>query len=247
MVSQNRIAEEIYSLFLTQNYCEYVQCLHDCDVVNCSLFQELTLGKIYWLDTRNTLLNGRANPDHMFQLFRKFSDEDPDCVRQCMIDIILEEPSKWQCAGHVSLQLNLLNIGEWCELMKQPHVSCDKLMLYVLSVVHSRHTIVYTAKCILTTINNINSLSVPELHSVCDVHLVFLGNHMYGKLKHHPLLTAPLPIHSPPMILGRSTQKLQNTVPLDLRVSTTDNADAIATCNKSPKMDSSRIIELFEK
>ena len=213
MASQNRITEELYSLFLTHNYCENVQSLHDRDAINCSLFQDLTLGKNYWLDTQNTLLNGKSNPDHMFQLFGKFSNDDPDCVRQCMIDIIQEEPSKWQHAGEVYLQFNLLNIDDWCELMELPHVSYDELMLYILSIVHSHHTIVYTAKRILTTINNINLLSVPKFHSVCDVHLVFLRNHMYSELKHRPLLTAPLPIDLPPMIPEKHTRKVHKTVP----------------------------------
>ena len=90
------------------------------------------LGKTHWLDTRNTVLNGKVNPNHVFQLFGKFSDSDPDCVRQRMIDIIQKDPAKWQHAGEVYLQLNFFNIDEWCKLMKLPHVSCDELMLYVL-------------------------------------------------------------------------------------------------------------------
>ena len=195
--------EELYSLFLITNYCEYVQCLHDRDAVSCQQFQESTLGKTHWLDTTNILLNGKVNPDHVFQLLRKFSDSDPDCVRQHMIDVIQKDPSKWQHAGEVYLQLNFLNIDEWCKLMKLPHVSCDELILSVLSVVHSQHMIVYTAKHIWTTVNNINQLSVPELHSMCDVHLAYLGGHVYGELKQHLLHKAPLPILPPPVIPGK--------------------------------------------
>ena len=145
------------------------------------------------------------------------------------------------------LQLNFLNIDEWCKLMKLPHVSCDELMLHVLSVAHSRHTIVYTAKCIWTTVNNINQLSVPELHSMCDVHLAYLRGHMYDELKQRPLHRAPLPILSPPVIPGKRSNRKWNTVPLDLRVSSTDDADSIATSRKSRNNDSNRIIRLFEK
>ena len=110
MASQNKITEELYSLFLTQNYCEYVQCLHECDAVSCLQFQESMPGKVYWIDMRNTLQNSKVNPDHVFQLFRMFSDSDPNCVRQRMIDIVHDDPSKWQHAREVYLQFNLLNI-----------------------------------------------------------------------------------------------------------------------------------------
>ena len=247
MASRNKIAEELYSVFLTQNYCKYVQCLHDCDAVSCIQFQESTLGKSYWLDTRNTLMNSKVNPDHMFQQFRKFSDSDPDCVRQLMVDIVKNDSSKWQNAGEVYLQLNFLNIEEWCVLMKLSHVSCDELMLYVLSVAHSRHTMVYTVKCIWTTINNINSLSVPELHSICDIHLVYLGNHMYGELKQCPLLAALPMIQSPLMIPGRPSKCTGNPVPLDLRVSTPEKAEACTVGKKGSNADSCKIIQLFKK
>ena len=93
----------------------------------------------------------------------------------------------------------------------------------------------------------LNALSVPELHSICDVHLVYLGDRMYGELKHHPLLTAPLPVQSPPRIPAIHSRKHKNHVPLDLRVSSMDRTDSVPVCNKNSNKDSCRIIQLFEK
>ena len=70
---------------------------------------------------------------------------------------------------------------------------------------------------------------------------------MYGELKQCPLHRAPLPILSPPVIPGKCNSRKQNTVPLDLRVSSTEDADDTATSKKSCNKDSNRIIRLFEK
>ena len=58
-------------------------------------------------------------------------------------------------------------------------------MLYVLSIIYHRHTIVYTKwqPWTMLELELNNTLTTSEMHEMCDTHLLFLSNNLYGKLK----------------------------------------------------------------
>ena len=67
--------------------------------------------------------------------------------------------------------------------MEDPRGPCDEMFIYVLSKVHFRHTIVYNMKRPWCTIQPTELLSEDELHAVCDLHLIYLGQDVYGELR----------------------------------------------------------------
>ena len=80
MATENSIAKEMMNIFLEHNYCEYARYLTGRDAVNLSTFENTDVGKCYWIDTRNCYYKGRRNPNHLFDIFSKFSDDTSDVV-----------------------------------------------------------------------------------------------------------------------------------------------------------------------
>ena len=85
--------------------------------------------------------------------------------------------------GTVILHLQSRTFAKWLEHMGKPSTPCDELMLFGLSRVHNRHTIVYAKYRAWCTLNNTCQLPVEQIHELCDMHLVYLGHNTYGKLR----------------------------------------------------------------
>ena len=96
-----------------------------------------------------------------------------------------------ETAGTVITQMNFITFNEWHASMKHDNCMCDELMIYILSRLHYRHTLIYTTSRPSCTLQHSEDMDITELHSKCDLHLVYLGNNTYGQLKHKPMMPAP--------------------------------------------------------
>ena len=91
-------------------------------------------------------------------------------------------------------------------------------MLYMLSRVHCCHSIVYMLKWPWTTIDTDTAIMEDELHSACDVQLVYLGGQIYGGLRLLPMSVAPkIMVHAMDVTLPLKSRRGQ-CKPLDLSV-----------------------------
>ena len=86
-----------------------------------------------------------------------------------------------------------MSYSDWTEYMSEESSPCDELMLYVLSRIHCRHTVVYTANRVWTTVHADGKTTVDDLMSICDLRLVYLGGKTFGELKKLPMCAPPLP------------------------------------------------------
>ena len=59
----------------------------------------------------------------------------------------------------------------------------DELFLFVLSRIHYRHSIVYNMKRSWTTLCIPYMMTNKEIHAACDLHLIYLGQDVYGLLQ----------------------------------------------------------------
>ena len=161
---------------------------------------------------------------------------------------IEQEPDRWEHTGRVVLDMNFIKLDKWLDIMKMLMACGDELMLFILNVLYCRHMVVYTENRVWTTISNASStnMSLSELHDKCDVHLAFLGNYTFGKLKRKPMLPAPVFRPPPSLVITRKRGRPQRQVPLDLRISCTDKVGPLKKLSGRIK-ESIRIIELFEK
>ena len=59
---------------------------------------------------------------------------------------------------------------------------CDELFVFALSKAHYCHTIVYNHKRAWCTIQCFEHLSEEALHAACNLHLIYLGQDVYGEV-----------------------------------------------------------------
>ncbi|MCG8625011.1 MAG: hypothetical protein MJE68_23800, partial [Proteobacteria bacterium] len=231
-MAENKIANEILSLFSQYNYKEYVQCLNDRDAVSIQYFERTVLGKSFWIDRRNCLKNNRLNENHILEIFGRYSGKDPDQLRAEVMTIIDEDVKLWQHTGTVYLHMNFLLFEEWRKMMALPTQPCDELMIFILSRIHCRHTVVYTRNRSWSTVSSPDPLDEQELHSICDLHLVYLGNNMFGELKRLPMQPAPKS-KLPPLPIIKCKTKAIPAAPLDLSLHTGSTDSRIASSGTS--------------
>ena len=181
-MASNSIANELLKSFSDANYQEYTQALSNRDGVDIGEFPSTPLGKVYWIDVRNCPCNGVVNPNHLLELFSIYNNHDSKTLRGMVLKNMKEKSKYWNHVGTVILHLQSRTFSEWLEHMGEPATPCDELMLFGLSRVHNRHTIIYAKYRAWCTLNNTCQLPVEQIHELCDMHLVYLGHITYGRL-----------------------------------------------------------------
>ena len=104
--------------------------------------------------------------------------------------------------------------------MHKPTSHCDEFMLLVLCHIHCHHAVVYMLKRPWSSVDSDVSLSPDELHIDCDIHLIYLGEHIYGELQLLLMLTVP----------ATSTHPLVIPIPHKHRGGQCKPIDLSATC-----------------
>ena len=198
MAADNKIAEELNSYFNRYKYNRYCQYLSESDAVGYQGFDQTELGKTYWVDLRRCFNSSGPKPSHVFEIFGQYSDVDLVTLRQRILDILKEDTDFWESVGRVFFNMNFTTLDYWIEHMEKHTTPCDEFMLYALNRIHCRHTVVYTKQRSWSTVHADQPMSPAELHSVCDIHLVYLGGQTYGELRRLPM--API-LMSPYMLL----------------------------------------------
>ena len=81
------------------------------------------------------------------------------------------------------MPLKAIDFDTWITMMKIPICAVDELMLFMLCKIHDRHAMIFMDSKLWTTVEEGHNLSMDELYNICDIHLVYLGEDMYGELK----------------------------------------------------------------
>ena len=104
-------------------------------------------------------------------------------LRKQVIDIVKSDKEYWVHVASVVLPLRPESFDEWLAIMEDPRGPCDEMFIYILSKVHFRHTIVYHMKRPWCTIQHTEPLSEDKIHAGCNLHLIYLGQDVYGELR----------------------------------------------------------------
>ena len=217
MAADNKIAEELVSAFNMHPYREYCAYLSDRDAVSLEVFKNSQLSKNYWLDVRRCFINDTVNANHVLELFCEYSETDPFSLRKKVLKMVTEESKFWEHVGSVVLHMKWLTLSEWVTAMEKDTTCCDELMLYVLCRLHCRHAIVYTLNKSWATLHTDGPVDSETLFEACDLHLVYLGDYMYGELRPIPLCEPPKAL-SAPVKYPVSVTRGRPRKPIDLRV-----------------------------
>ena len=203
MAADNKIVQEIFDK-ITQ-YKDYCECITDDDGVSLTSFKSLDMGLMHWIDVRWCFIGKKVNNSHMLELFCKYTDSDPFTLRTKILDV-QEEYDFWDKIGRVVLAFKETTLSSWIKYMHLPYARCDEFMLYILCRIHYRHAIVYTLKRPWTTVHCNAGFSFATLPDLCHIHLVYLGEHLYGELRPLPMSSAPTVT---PYILQIPTKKIK--------------------------------------
>ena len=190
--SDGSIAQELWQAIQPQTYRGIVPYIGKKTSVKLKDFDEHYLNENYWLDTRNCKRGRKINRQQIFELFSAYSGEAATDVREGMIVKIRLESDFYRRAGHVILGTS--NIDVWMNKMSNVEVPADELAIFALSRFYNRHTMIYTSVRPWTTLAVNDSTSIEEAHSLCQTHLVYLGQNMYGVLRPRPFENVDAPI-----------------------------------------------------
>ena len=146
-------------------------------------FPKLPINDIHWLDVRWCFINGRFNPNHVLEIFTKYSDMETDDLRECVLDLVEQDTKYWMHVSSVVLLMKAIDFKTWLSMMRVTICAVDELMLFILCKIHDRHAMVFTDSKLWSTIEEGHQLSLDELYNISDIHLLYLGQDMYGELK----------------------------------------------------------------
>ena len=99
-----------------------------------------------------------------------------------MLDLVKEDRDHWVHVASIVLPLRPQNFDEWFVSMENMTMACDEFFLFILSRMHYQHTVVYMMKRSWTTLCVYGSMSEEEIHAACDLHLIYLGQDVYGQM-----------------------------------------------------------------
>ena len=195
MVADNKIAQEIFDKITQCGYKDYCECITEADGVSLTAFKSSDMGLTHWIDVRLCFVSENVNASHLLELFCKYTDSEPFTLRTKILDVVEEEYDFWDKIGRVVLAMKETSLSSWIKYMCLPYAHCDEFMLYILCRIHYRHAIVYTLKRPRMTVHCNTGFTFTTLPDLCHIHLVYLGEHLYGEL--HPLPTSSAPTVTP--------------------------------------------------
>ena len=145
----------------------------------------------------------------------------------------------WTHVSAVVLPLRSTNLDSWISDMENPLQACDELFLFMFSRLHLHHTVVYTKTHPWLTICTCESISDDQLYAENDLHLVYLGQDVYGELKEKQVLykqpnVPAVPIQEEHVSItpeGTTPQQFLNNIILPI------DKPAIVTDENEPVMD----------
>ena len=184
------------------------------DYFECSgLAQEyfLDLNKVYLKPKRKNTKIRMPNPDHIYEVFGKYSHESPDVVRTSIVDFVTCDPESFKERLVVVFSMLHHNLNSWLLKTKNCANPADEASLYGLCHLYSRHALVYTTRSIWSSLEWRGKYSVEDIKKNCDIHLLFLDGGILGQL--HRKLQVPRLISATALkALPLSIQDASNTV-----------------------------------
>ena len=175
----------------------------------CEYF--LDLNEVYLKPKRKNAKTRVPNPDHIYEVFSKYSHESPGVVRTSIVDFVTCDPETFKERLVVVFTMLHHNLTSWLLKTKNRANPADEASLYGLCHLYSHHALAYTTGSIWSSLEWRGKYSVEDIKKYCDIHLVFLDGGILGQLHRKPQIPhhiSATPLKAPPL----STQDTSNVV-----------------------------------
>ena len=153
------------------------------DSLTVAEFLQTHYAAYFKIDISNVHWGSEINASHLFDIYCNFHPHK-DSMQTC-IDIISFVTSNyrrysWDC--DLFLRMNKLTLNDWISKMTYWGNCGDALAIYAMSDMYGVHTCVVTKSKPWTTVSNTFQGTDIDVLKLCQVKLIYLGNHKYGKL-----------------------------------------------------------------
>ena len=192
----NKIAEELMLEIDVFGHSRIARHIPRAAEITLKYYKQSGLAREYFIDldevficsNRRTLNLQRPNPDHVYEIFGKFSHESPSVVCTSVVDYVTCDPETFKEKLVVVFTMLNLDLNSWLLRTKNPKIPADEAVLYSLCQLYSRHALAYTTGSIWSTLELHGKYSVDELKKHCDIHLVFLEGGILAQLHKKPTI-----------------------------------------------------------
>ena len=123
------------------------------------------------------------NPDFLFNIFSRYSGDEPQTVRALMIKWIHENHEQFDKATFIGMAGKDLKLDQWLIDMESPRTIGDEFALFALCKLFNRHARVLNRGKTWHTVSIEGSHSEQYIEEACDVHLLYLAKDTIAELK----------------------------------------------------------------
>ena len=191
------LAEELLQAVSPMPYKILVSNINEEDALSLDTFKTSRWANYFTVDTSRLVTNGRANPNHLYDLFGSFSGNTGSEVRVKLLQHIIDELPFYEVRSLLCLQARSINFETWVETVNKSHCYCDELALIGLCHLYRRHCVVLTANKLWSTIQTDHPMKLLDILNECSIRLVYLGSLRFGVLTWSPRLPKKVATKSP--------------------------------------------------
>ena len=184
MAAKTSMAMELFEMIRPKEYVTYLSKINHGDRTGIAAFNQTPISQEYTVDTSLLYPSGRrVNTYHVYDMFGKVAGMDAKEVKQCMLDEIESRFSWYQAKSNVVLSIMETTLEDWIRQHRHRRLRADEICLFALSVLFGRHTVVFTATKPWCTLDPYGHENCSSFLSLCDFHLLNLGDNMFIKLE----------------------------------------------------------------
>ena len=191
------LAEELLQKISPMPYKTFVSHIKEEDALSPETFKNSRWANYFAVDTSRLVTNGRANPNHVYDLFGTFSGNSGSEVRVKLLQHIIDEMQFYEVRSRVFLHTRSISFETWVETISKEHCYCDELALMGLCHLYRRHCVILTSNKMWSTIQADQPMKLLEVLNECTIRLIYLGTLRFGLLNWKPRLPKKVAVKSP--------------------------------------------------
>ena len=133
------------------------------------------------LDLAATFKNGKANPNHIIEMFTNISQNISTDVRVALLQNVADNLDFYMARNTICLESHKTSFKTWIKKIGCDRIFCDEFGLMGLCSLYKQHCVVLTKCKLWSSIEADQPISLTKLMSLCPVILVYMGKLRFGK------------------------------------------------------------------
>ena len=217
-MADNKIARELLDKIDVLEHTHVARHIPRSSEISLKYFENSGLSCEYFLDLDEVFIKNKRkvlkfctpDPDHIYDIFGKYSHEEASVVRTSVIDYITCDLISFNEQMVVVFTMLHLNLDEWLLRTKNPNSPADKASVYGLCQLYSRHTLAYMTGSVWSTLEIHGKCSLKEIKRHCDVHLVFLEGGVLGHQHKKPSVPQLMSLSTTTSVASKTDRTLND-------------------------------------